>query len=85
MQRIVQIMTLMSVSLLFENVMKVMGQKELGSVMKICAWVICAAWALAIFGDMAVWLHEKLTWIGDMFIWLDEKIMFIENLFDWGK
>ncbi len=37
MQGIVQIIALLSCSFLFENIMRVTGQKELGKVIKICA------------------------------------------------
>lgn len=75
MQQTVQIIALLTCSFLFENIMKVTGQKELGSVMKICAWVICAFWMLGIIGDVCIWAEEKLLWI-------DEKLMFIKNIFN---
>jgi len=78
MQGIVQIIALLSCSFLFENIMRVTGQKELGKVIKVCAWVICAFWILGVIGDMCMWIEDKLTWI-------DERLMFIRNIFDWGN
>lgn len=67
MQQVVQILALLSCSFLFENIMRVMGQKELGSVMKICAWIICAFWILGIIGDICMWIDEKLMIIKNIF------------------
>ncbi len=78
MQEIVQIIALLSCSFLFENIMRVTGQKELGKVIKICAWVVCAFWVLGIIGDACIWIEGKL-------IWVSEGITFIKNIFDRGS
>lgn len=65
-RKIIQVITLLGFSLIFESLMRVMSQRELGKVLKVCGWSIAAFWFIEIVDSISVWVVDKLSFLEKM-------------------
>lgn len=67
MAHLIQIGSVVVCGFLFEQVMKVMGQKELGNIIRIVSWVMFVCAILTALGDLGLWMIEKAKAINAFF------------------
>lgn len=67
MEQIVQLGSVVICGFLFEQTVKVMGQRELGEVIRIVSWVLFLAGLLGIGIDIATWIGERAQAVSDFF------------------
>jgi len=67
MDTIVQVIVIVIVGYVFQLLMQVMGQKQLGSIIKICSWGIALFMIIGIVCGWIEWIDLRLQGIQDFF------------------
>ena len=67
MEAAVQIASTVICGFLFEQVLKVMGQKQLGEITRILSWVLVFFWLCVVIAQVGTWAGDQVKAVHDFF------------------
>ena len=74
MEKLIQIIVTIVMGYIFQIMMHALGQKQLGSIIRICVWTIAVFLLISLIADGLIWLDLHTQWLQDLIIKIERMV-----------